>query len=268
MPRSAPADSPCVAPAVAVCPRRGAARTGRTGVFDSRKAPPGRRNDQSSPPASTKNPRSRYCGHSMTVAPSLTGVAGMRSAWLSSTISSNCPLRKPRLGLFVEFGALRTAEHDRDLVLAILRQSEHRADVEPMLPRQTVDAEPAVGSTHNAHHRTGLRIGRHAESSHLFGQQHRVRKCRQQRLHHRNVDFDDATCVGGHRSQGGECAQRGVTTGDVLGDPRAGLYRGPIRVAHVDPPGCRLHGQRRGDAVTQRSALAEVRDPNDDKSGP
>jgi hypothetical protein len=56
-------------------------------VLENLNGGPGRWNDQPSPPLVTKNPRLAYCGQSSTVAPSLTGAAGMRNAWLSSTIS-------------------------------------------------------------------------------------------------------------------------------------------------------------------------------------
>ena len=45
-----------VARRAVVRPRRGAGRTGRTGVFDSRNGAPGRRNDQPSPPALHEEP--------------------------------------------------------------------------------------------------------------------------------------------------------------------------------------------------------------------
>ncbi len=61
-------------------------------------------------------------------------------------------------------------------------------------------------------------------------------------------------------SQRRERTQRGVTARDVLGDPRPGLHRRPAGIAVVDPARRRLHRQRRGDAVTERSVLTEIRE--------
>ncbi len=199
-------------------PRRGPGRQ-RPGVLDSRNGAPGLRNDQSVTASIDEEPRSGYCGQSRTVAPSLTGAAGMRIAWLSSTMSATVWSDEPRLGLLEEFGTLGSAEHDRDLLLAVLGQPEHRAHVQPVLPRQTVDSEPAVGGADDAQHRRRSGVGGHPEVLHLLGQQHRIRKRRQQRLEHRHVDLDDASCVGGRLLNAVSAAERGVAAGDVLGDP-------------------------------------------------
>ena len=72
----------------------------------------------------------------------------MRIAWLSSTMSSTVCSDEPRLGLLEELGALRAAEHDRDLMLAVLRQPDHRAHVEPVLPvRQLMPSQPSAART-------------------------------------------------------------------------------------------------------------------------
>jgi hypothetical protein len=166
------------------------------------------------------------------------------------------PLRKPRLGLFEELCALGAAQHDFDLMLA-----------EPVLPREAIDPDPSVGGSDDAHHRRRPGVGRQPEAAHLLRHQHRVRERRQQRFEYRDVHLNHATFVSWLSSQRGERTERGVSTGDVLGNPGAGLHRRPVGVPIVDPARSRLHGQRRRVATAQRSALTEIRDANDAKPG-
>lgn len=98
---------------------------------------------------------------------------------------------KHRLSFGEEVGALRAAEHDRELVLAELGQAEHRADVEPVLARQAVDADPAVGGPHHAQHGRRPQVGGQAEPSHPLGHQHRIRQRGQQRFQLGDIDFGD-----------------------------------------------------------------------------
>ena len=93
------------------------------------------------------------------------------------------------LGFGEELGALGTAHHDGDLVLAEFRQAEHRAHVQPVLARQAVDSHPAVGRSDDTQHWAAPLVGGYPETFHAFGHQHRIRQCRDQRLKLRDIDL-------------------------------------------------------------------------------
>ncbi len=161
-------------------PRRGAGRGGNTGVFDSRNAAPGRRNDQSSPPPSTKNPRSRYCGHCSAVAPSLTPVAGIRIAWLSSTMSAT--VRSESHGWALAKNSARSGPprmiasccSPYSGIPSIAHASSQCCPVRQLIPSHPSAARtmPIIGR--------GPGVAGQTEASHSFGHQHRVRERRQQ----------------------------------------------------------------------------------------
>ena len=164
------------------------------------------------------------------VAPSLTGAAGMRSAWPSSTISATVCSASNGSRLREELVALGPAQHDRDLVLAVLGQAEHRAHVQPVLTRQAVDPDPAVGGPHDTQHRGRPQVGRQAEALHPLRHQHRIRQRRQQRFDLRDVDFPDfPDAAGGRQPQRGQRTQRGVAR--PRRTRRCGRRPGPVGVA-------------------------------------
>ena len=60
-------------------------------------------------------------------------------------------------------------------------------------------------------------------------------------------------------------AQRGIRTGDILGNPRTRLHGRAVRIARADPARRGLHGQRRRLTVAKWPLLTEVRDANNDE---
>ena len=175
-------------------------------------------------------------------------------------------LVEPRLRLCEEVVALRSAEHDGHLVLAEFGQTDHRADVEPVLTGQAVDADQSVGSADDAEHGCGLGVWRTSLALHPLRHQHRIRQRRQQRFEGRDVHLDQLTGVGGGQPQGRQRPESRVGACHELRDARAGLHRRSIRIANRNPPRGRLHRQRRGFAIPQRTVLAEVGDPYDDET--
>ena len=174
---------------------------------------------------------------------------------------------EPRLRLREELVALRSAEHDGHLVLAEFGQTDHRADVEPVLPGQAVDPDQSVGGADDAQHRArpwsladvpGVSSAPPSASDTAASTAAIRRSRRPPRSAHR-----------GWRRPAAEpstprAPRRRLATNSEIRAPACTGGRSGSRTDN--PPRGRLHRQRRRFAIPQRTVLAEVGDPYDDET--